>query len=614
MNLITATTTTTTLHDTLVYFLHRQHQTINHLKQIHSFVITYGLSKDTFLLNKLLHCFLTLSHHSNHALLLFNQIEKTNIKLWNTIIRGFSTSSHQSHMSIALYAKMHRQNGVVPDKHTFPLLLKAFSKSRNQNPFQFYAHIVKYGFDSDDFVRNSLISAFSNCGYVNFARRLFDDSTQRDVVAWTAMIDGYVKNGCAVDGLRCFMEMRSVGVRVDAMTIVGVLVAAGMVGDVWFGRLVHGFYIERGRVRFDVYVGSVLIDMYSKCGCSDDARKIFNEMPIRNVVSWSTLIAGYVQCNRFMDALNVFKDMLADGVKPNQSTLTSVLTACAQVGALDQGRWIHGYIDRLKLDMNLILGTTLIDMYSKCGCIEEALMVFEKLPEKDVYPWTAMINGLAMHGDVLSCLNVYSSMLRSGVQPNEVTFIGVLSACAHGGLVDEGCKLFKSMRDDHNLEPNVDHYGCMVDLLGRAGYLVEARKLIEDMPMEPSPGVWGALLAACMIHNAFELGEHIGKHLIKLQPNHSGRYALLANLYSKSERWDGDAQVRKIMKRKGVDKTPGCSWIQVNGAVSEFISHDTSHSKLTNHIYEMLNYINVELKLIGNVSDRDFLAFDLDVV
>ena len=155
-----------------------------------------------------------------------------------------------------------------------------------------------------------------------------------------------------------------------------------------------------------------------KCGCSEDARKIFNEMPIRNVVSWSILIAGYVQCNRFKDALLVFKDMLVDGVKPNQSTLASVLSACAQVGALDQGRWIHGCIYRFKLDMNLTLGTTLIDMYSKCGCIEEALMVFEKLPEKDVYPWTAMINGLAMHGDVLSCLNVFSRMLTSGVQPN----------------------------------------------------------------------------------------------------------------------------------------------------------------------------------------------------
>ncbi|KAL5733600.1 hypothetical protein ACOSQ2_033292 [Xanthoceras sorbifolium] len=608
MNLIT-----TTFIDTLLYFLQR-HQTLNHLKQIHSFVITCGLSQDAFLLNKLLQSyFVTLSHHSNHALLLFNQIEKPNIHLWNTIIRGFSTTS-QSHMSsISLYARMHR-NGVVPDKHTFPLLLKAFSKSRNQNPCQFYAHIVKYGFDSDDFVRNSLISAFSNCGYVNLARQLLDDSTHKDFVAWTAMIDGYVKNGCAVDGLRCFMDMRSVSVRIDAVTVLSVLVAAGMVGDVWFGRWVHGFYVVRGRVRFDVYVGSVLIDMYSKFGFCDDARKIFNEMPSRNVVSWTTLIAGYVQCNRFKDALHVFKDMLTGHVKPNQSTLTSVLTACAQVGAFDQGMWIHGYIDRLKLDMNLILGTALIDMYSKCGCIEEALMVFEQLPKKDVYPWTAMINGLAMHGDVLSCLNFFSSMLRSGVQPNEVTFIGVLSACAHGGLVDEGCKLFKSMRDDHKLEPNVDHYGCMVDLLGRAGYLEEARKLIECMPMEPSPGVWGALFAACMIHNAFELGEYIGNHLIKLQPNHSGRYALLANLYSKCKRWDGGAQVRQLMKRKGVDKTPGCSWIQVNGVVSEFISHDTSHSTLTNHIYEMLNYINVELKLIGYDSDTDLLAFDQDVV
>jgi pentatricopeptide repeat protein len=512
------------------------------------------------------------------------------------MIRAFSTSS-QPHMSLAFYARM-RQYGVIPDKHTFPLLLKAFSKLKNEDPFQIYAQIVKFGFDFDNFVRNSSISAFANCGYIEDARRVFGESTQKDVVAWTSLIDGYVRNNCALQGLRCFMEMISTGVRVDEVTVVSVLCAAGMVGDIWFGKWVHGFYVEAGRVQWDVYIGSALVDMYSKCGYCEDARKVFDEIPRRNVVSWSALIAGYVQCNKYRDALLVFHDMLLENIKPNQFTLTSILTACAHLGALDQGRWVHGYINRNNVEVNSTIGTALIDMYARCGCIEEALSVFEKLPVKDVYPWTAIINGFAMHGDALSSLNLFSCMLRSGVQPNEVTFIGVLSACSHRGLVDEGRAFFGLMRHTYHLEPNVSHYGCMVDLLGRAGYLEEARKTIEDMPMEPSPSVWGALFGACMIHKAFELGEHIGKHLIKLQADNSGRYTLLANLYSTCHKWEAAAHVRKLMKGTGVGKIAGYSWIEVNGVIHEFTNFDKSHLE-TNDIYAMMDNIIVQLKLAG---------------
>ncbi|RVX04780.1 Pentatricopeptide repeat-containing protein [Vitis vinifera] len=273
-------------------------------------------------------------------------------------------------MVLVAYSRL-RNHGVIPDRHTFPLLLKAFSKLRNENPFQFYAHIVKFGLDFDAFVQNSLVSAFAHCGYVDCSRRLFIETAKKDVVSWTALINGCLRNGRAVEALECFVEMR------------------------W----VHGFYVESGRVIWDVYVGSALVDMYSKCGYCDDAVKVFNEMPTRNLVSWGALIAGYVQCNRYKEALKVFQEMIIEGIEPNQSTVTSALTACAQLGSLDQGRWLHEYVDRSKLGLNSKLGTALVDMYSKCGCVDEALLVFEKLPAKDVYPWTAMINGLAMRGD-----------------------------------------------------------------------------------------------------------------------------------------------------------------------------------------------------------------------
>ncbi|CAN1297673.1 Pentatricopeptide repeat-containing protein At1g50270 [Linum perenne] len=409
-----------------------------------------------------------------------------------------------------------RRDCVHPDEHTFPLLLKLISKLKDQDPLVLYPEILKHGLDLDGFVRNSLISALANYGNLRFARQVFDESPQRDVVAWTAMIDGYMR-----------------------------------------------------------------------CGYCNDARQVFDEMPTRNVVSWSGLIAGFVQLDRYNEALLAFRDMLMDGVKPNPKTLTSILTACAQLGALDQGKWVHGYIDRSSIELNSIVGTALIDMYMKCGCVNEACFVFNKLPRKGLYTWTAMINGLAMNGNALGSLRLFSRMMSKGVQPNKVTFLSVLGACSHGGLVNEGRRLFKGMKDECNLDPDVDHYGCMVDLLGRAGYLDEAMELIEEMPMEPTFGVWGSLLNACVIYKNFELGEYIGKHLVKLQPDQCGGYSLLANMYSAQRMWDDAARVRKAMKGKRIDKSPGLSWIDMNSSISEFVASDTSHPDLE-ELYRML--------------------------
>ncbi|KAF5939543.1 hypothetical protein HYC85_023802 [Camellia sinensis] len=385
---------------------------LDFLKQTHSIVITNGLShsKPFLLHNLLLHSlpFISLSSAADlsYIFTLFRRTDSPTTSLCNSMIKAFSTSS-VPRMSISCFAIM-RKEGVPPNKHTFPLLLKALSRfqiGKNENPFQIYGQIVKFGLGFDGFVGNSLVSAFANCGYVGVARKMFDGMLVKDLIAWTAMIDGYVKNSCSVEAMECFLEMKSMGVRVDEVTVVSVLRMAGMMRIVWFGRWVHGFYVESGRVRWDVHVGSALIDMYSKCGFYNDACQVFDEMSHRNLVCWSALIAGYVQCNRFRDALLVFQEMLCEKVKPNELTLTSVLTACAQLGALDRGKWI---------------------------------------PVKDVYPWTAMINGFAMHGDAVNALSLFYQMSNYGIRPNEVTFLAVLSACSHGGLVDEG-------RDKHHL-------------------------------------------------------------------------------------------------------------------------------------------------------------------
>ncbi|XVF02924.1 hypothetical protein REPUB_Repub04eG0216600 [Reevesia pubescens] len=567
-----------------------------------------SFSPDSLSLNKLLASSKDIASISLH----YDQTDTPNIHQWDVIIRDISSSS-QPEKSLLFYTMMRRKD-VTPTKHTFPSLLKSFSKSQNQNqnPFQLLPHILKFGFNSDPFVRNALISALFSSGDVELARQVFDERKQLDVVSWTALINGYFKTGFFGEGLKCFNEMRLNGVKVDEMTVVSLLSAAGKMGDIWLGRIIHGFYMETGRVKWDVFSGTALVDMYSKCGCCDDARKYFDEMPGKNLFSWSALMAGYVQCNRFKEALVLFQDMLIEKVRPSEFIFTSVLSACAGLGALVQGRWVHGYIHRYNLGINSAVGAALINMYTKCGCLNEAFLVFKKLNGKDVYTWTAMINGFAMHGDAMGSLNLFWEMLGSGIHPNGVTFLGVLSACSHGGLVDEGRELFGMMKQRYRLMPSIDHYSCMVDLLGRAGYLEEARKLIEDMPIEPTAEVWATLLGACMIHKAFDLGESIGKHLIKLQPNHSGSYSLLANLYSKCQKWDSAAQTRKLMKEKGIKKIPGYSWIEVNGGIHEFTAFDRSHSE-SYSLNEMMDSFIVKLTLAAYPPDCSLFAFDVDM-
>ncbi|XP_051144935.1 pentatricopeptide repeat-containing protein At1g50270 isoform X2 [Andrographis paniculata] len=544
---------------------------LSKLQQIHSLLVVSGCFKNsTFLTRLLLHCVSiptsASASASAYALSIFNQIRRRDVSTYNAAIRAF-IFDHQN--AVSLYIKMRRE-GVVPNQHTFPLLFK----SKTQMPLQIFTQSIKFGFGSDGFVCNSLISVLAGYGLIRHARQVFDEMTDRDAVAYTALMDGYVKNNRADQALELFLEMRSSS-SVDEVAVATALCAVAMTGCIWLGRWIHGFYVESGRVLRDVVIGSALIDMYSKGGCPDDAAQVFREMPRRNVVSWNALLSGYVQCNRCKDSLHLFHKMLVEKVEPNEAVLATTLTACAHLGSLNQGRWIDKYIEDHKMELNSVLGTALIDMYAKCGCIHDAFLVFHRIrTAKDVYPWTALIFGLAMNGDAPGALTTFDKMLADRVQPNEVTITAVLCACTHGGLVRRGQEVFASMEDEYGIKPTVDHYGCLVDLLGRAGQLEEAVKLIAGMPMEPSGGVWGALFNACTIHKDFELGKSVGSRMIRLEPSDGSVYTRLANMYCKHRDWEAAAAVRKKMHEMGVEKTSGCSAIEVDGAVREFVASD----------------------------------------
>ncbi|RCV30450.1 hypothetical protein SETIT_6G095800v2 [Setaria italica] len=346
------------------------------------------------------------------------------------------------------------------------------------------------------------------------------------------------------------------------------------------GRLDDGLLLLRTAAAVDAASFNTLITAYARAGRVADARKLFDEMPAKNAVSWSAMVNGYVQAGDGREALEIFARMQAEGVCPDDTVLVGVLAACAQHGALEQGKWVHGYLKANDTRITVFLGTALVDMYAKCGEVQLAMDVFEAMKDKNVLAWTTMIKGLAIHGRGSEALTLFSQMESSGVRPDDIAFIGALCACTHAGLVDKGRELFDSMVRKYGIRPKIEHYGCMVDLLARNGLLGEAKEMVQKMPMKPDALIWGALMAGCRFHKNVELAEYVVKHWILLEPDKSGAYVLLANIYAASGRHNSAREIRHLMREKGVDKTPGCSTVEMKGIIHQFIVGDLSHPRI----------------------------------
>ncbi|KAL5783726.1 hypothetical protein ACOSP7_008755 [Xanthoceras sorbifolium] len=330
-------------------------------------------------------------------------------------------------------------------------------------------------------------------------------------------------------------------------------------------------------------VGSynAMISRFARFGRFQEARKLFDGMSDRDEITWSAIIDGYIKGGYYKEALEMFNQMQRARIRPRKFVLSSVLSACANVGALDQGRWVHAYVKRNSMNVDAVLGMALVDMYAKCGCLDMAWEVLEDMKVKEVFSWNAMIGGLAIHGRAEDAIELFLKMQREKMRPD--------------GLVDRGLRVLSYMKTRYGIEPEVEHYGSAVDLLGRAGLLAEAEELIDFMPMELNAAVWGALLGACRKHGNIELGERVGKILLEMEPENSGRYALLSSIYAKEGRWDDVAQVRKLMKERGVKTNPGSSMIDLGGIVHEFKIGDGSHPQVK-EIYSELEKIIERLK------------------
>ncbi|XP_057873083.2 putative pentatricopeptide repeat-containing protein At3g23330 [Cryptomeria japonica] len=611
-------------------------------KKVHSFIShrRFAFATCTTFHNKLIQMYVKCGRLDD-ARKVFDHMKERDIVSWNMIIAAYRRHGYP-HETVTLFHHM-QETGFQPDQFTFASVFPACANMGDlEQGMDIHKSIKDRRILSDVVVATALVDMYAKCRNIDKARELFDKMPQRDVFSWTAMIAGYAQNGGSIDkarelfdrmpqrdvfswtamiagyaqngfveqALETFKQMQLAGVKPDSTTFASILPACAKMGDLEQGIDIHQSMKGTGMLS-DIAVATALVDMYAKCGKIDKARELFDRMPQRNVVSWTAMIGGYAQNGFFEKALEIFNQMKLAGVKPNSTTFASILPACAKMGALEQGMDIHQSIMEGGFLSDIVVGNALVDMYAKCGSIYSAREIFDTMPQRDVISWTAMIAGYAQNGLVENAVDTFKQMQLAGVKPNSTTFACVLYACSHAGLVDEGCTYFNHMCKPYFITPTIDHYACMVDLLARAGYLEDTLNLIIKMPVKPLVTVWICFLSACKSHLNISLGIFTAMLLFDLDPRNAATYVLLSNIYAEAGRWGEVQMVRRLMKDRGIKKSPGCSWIEAQEKVHVFCVGDRSHPQ-TLEIYAKLEELTWEMKAAGYFSDSKHLINEVE--
>ncbi|KAM6559564.1 hypothetical protein CsatA_028803 [Cannabis sativa] len=572
-------------------------------KQVHSFMVTNGFLINsppsiTSVINMYSKC-----QRMNEAVSVFNHPsdEDRNVFAFNAVIAGF-IANERSKDGFEFYRRMREVGVVVPDKYTFPCVIKACFDSIEVR--KIHGLLFKLGLDLDIFVGSALVNTYLKFGLMEYAQQVFVKMPEKDVVLWNAMVNGYAQIGCFDEALEMFRIMSREGFVVpSSYTVTGVLSIFAVTGDIYNGRGVHGFVVKMG---YDsgVTVLNVLIDVYGKCKCNNDALNIFEMMNEKDIFSWNSIISVLEQCGDHDGTIRLFDRMLRVGVLPDLVTITTVLPACSNLAALMHGREIHGYMIRKSLGNNgdcqhkfiddVLMNNALMDMYAKCGSMRIAHKIFDKMSSKDTASWNIMIMGYGMHGNGNEALNMFARMCEANFKPDEVTLVGVLSACNHAGLLRQGREFFSQMTTKYSVVPTIEHYTCVIDMLGRAGKLKEAYEMVLTMPIEANPVVWRALLAACRLHGDADLAKVAAERVIELEPGHCGSYVLISNIYGVDGQYEEVSEVRETMRQQNVKKTPGCSWIELKEGVNTFVTGDRGHPD-AHLIYSELNSLTANL-------------------
>ncbi|KAM2544343.1 hypothetical protein TB1_016045 [Malus domestica] len=524
-------------------------------KCVHGFGIKAGLDLDSNVKNVLTSMYAK-SADLEAAELLFEEIVDKSVVSWNTMIGAYGQNGF-FHEAMLVFKRMQEEN-VPANLVTMVSLLSA-----NANPESTHCHALKTGHANDASVITSLICEYATRGNTESGKLLYKSLPQKNLVSLTAIISSYAEKDNIAQVLECFAHLQRLDMKLDAVSMVCILHGIKVPVEIGLGLAFHGYGIKIG-LTADSLVANGLISMYSRFDKIEAAFSLFLEMQAKSLLTWNSLISGCVQVGRSSDALDLFIQMKMSGYSPDSITISSLLSGCGQIGYLRFGEKLHNYVLRNNLEVEDFVGTALIDMYTKCGRIELAERVFKSIQEPCLASWNSILLGYSHYGSEHRALACFLKMQEQGIKPDNITFLGVLAACTHGGFVEEGRKYFQIMREEFNIAPHLQHCACMVGLFGRVGFFQEALVFIRDMEMEPDFAVWGALLNACCIHQEVKLGEYIAKKLFLLDSKSGGFFVLMSNLYAVKGMWDDVARVREMMRGTGGDGCSGVSVIETN--------------------------------------------------
>lgn len=607
--------------------------------QLHGAIIKLGFENDVFAENSLIH-FYGERGEIVDGRKVFEEMPERNVVSWTSLICAYARRDLPKE-AVDLFFKM-VEEGTKPNSVTMVCVISACAKLQELELGQrVCAYIGDLGMKVNTLMVNALVDMYMKCGAVDTAKQLFDECDDRNLVLCNTIMSNYVRLGLAREALAILDEMLLHGPRPDRVSMLSAISASAQLGDLLWGKWCHG-YVLRNRLEGWDAICNAMIDMYMKCGKQemasrifnhisnktvvswnsliaglikngdvDSAREVFGKMPERDHVSWNTMLGALTQENMFEEAMELFRVMQREGIKADRVTMVGVASSCGYLGALDLAKWIYIYIEKNKILCDIQLATALVDMFARCGDPQSAMQVFNGMEKRDVSAWTAAIGAMAMEGNGERAVELFNKMLQQGVKPDGIVFVGVLTACSHNGLVEQGWHIFRSMKEIYGISPQIVHYGCMVDLLGRAGLLGEALDLIKSMPMEPNDVIWGSLLAACRKHQNVDMVAYAAERIIELAPEKTGVHVLLSNIYASAGKWTNVAKVRLHMKEKGVRKVPGSSSIEVNGKIHEFTSGSESHPEM-NDISLMLHEMNCRLRDAGYIPDITNVLLDVD--
>lgn len=534
----------------------------------------------------------------NDAVEVFMEYPKPDVVLWTSIVTGYEQCGSPE-LALAFFSRMVVYEQVSPDPVT---LVSVASACARLSDFRLgrsvHGFVKRRGLDTKLCLANSLLNLYGKTGSVKCAENLFKEMPDKDIVSWSSMVACYADNGAETSALDLFNEMIYKRIQPNWVTVVSALRACACASNLDEGMKIHKLAVNYG-FELETTVSTTLMDMYMKCFSPENAIDLFNRMPKKDVIAWAVLFSGYAEIGMAHKSLGFFCSMLSNGTRPDAIALVKILAAVSELGIPQQAVCLHAFVIKSGFENNKFIGASLIELYAKCSSIDGANKVFKGMAYKDVVTWSSIIAAYGFHGQGEEALKLFYQMANHSYnKPNNVTFISILSACSHAGLVKEGIKLFDIMVNKYQLIPNPEHYAIMVDLLGRMGELDRALDIINNMPMQAGPHIWGALLGACRIHQNIKIGEVAAKNLFPLDPNHAGYYILLSNIYSVGKNWHNAGKLRTLIKENRLKKIVGQSMVVLKNGVHSFVAGDRFHDE-SDQIYEMLRKLHAKMREEG---------------